>query len=89
MKVFITGSTGAIGSRVAEQLVKEGHTVSALVRDLAKAAPLKEKGVRLVNGTLDTLDIIREEASKADGMVSFPRVPCFSAKRSLLQCWTT
>ena len=32
MKVFLTGGTGLLGSHVAERLIREGHSVRALVR---------------------------------------------------------
>jgi NAD(P)H dehydrogenase (quinone) len=49
-KILITGATGHLGLEAVKQLVeKQGaDNVYALVRDLAKAAPLTELGVSLV-----------------------------------------
>lgn len=51
-KIFITGATGNLGGAVVGELVeKQGnHNISVLVRDLAKAEKLKQKGVQLVQG---------------------------------------
>ena len=45
--ILVTGATGTIGSEVVKQLVEAGHRVRALVRDLAKAARLRD-GVEIV-----------------------------------------
>lgn len=51
-RILITGATGKLGSAVVSELVeKQGaENVAVLVRDLAKAGSLKEKGVELVQG---------------------------------------
>jgi uncharacterized protein (TIGR01777 family) len=38
MRVAVTGATGLVGTALVERLRREGHTVSRLVRDPAKAA---------------------------------------------------
>lgn len=40
MKIFITGATGYIGQKLALKLAENGHSVHALVRDIAKAKSL-------------------------------------------------
>ena len=52
MKYFITGATGFIGGKLARRLVKEGHTINALVRDPAKATDLKELGINVFKGDI-------------------------------------
>ncbi len=42
----VLGATGHIGSVVAETLLNEGHEVTAVMRDTAKAASLKSKARR-------------------------------------------
>ncbi|KAK9796648.1 hypothetical protein WJX73_008369 [Symbiochloris irregularis] len=69
MKIFITGATGFVGKCLTELLLKDGHTVAALVRDKSKASALSHKGVITVEGTLTSLGLIREEASKANAVV--------------------
>ncbi|QPB22416.1 NAD(P)H-binding protein [Rhizobium sp. 007] len=43
----VLGATGHIGSVVAETLLNEGHEVTAVMRDTAKAASLKSKGAQI------------------------------------------
>ncbi|OBG28825.1 NAD(P)-dependent oxidoreductase [Mycobacterium sp. 852002-51057_SCH5723018] len=44
MRVFVTGGTGALGSRAVPALINAGHTVSALARNEAKARVLRDQG---------------------------------------------
>ena len=55
MNILITGGTGYIGSHIAEDLARRGHTVTALARGTrcgtttsARAAELERLGVRIV-----------------------------------------
>lgn len=50
MLVFLTGSTGFVGSHVLKRLVDEGHAVRALVRDPAKANLPGSNQVQFVQG---------------------------------------
>ncbi|MFB1485295.1 SDR family NAD(P)-dependent oxidoreductase [Corallococcus sp. RDP092CA] len=50
MNVLVTGATGLIGNAIAHRLVKQGASVRALVRDLARAAKLLPPSVTLVQG---------------------------------------
>jgi nucleoside-diphosphate-sugar epimerase len=52
MKVLVTGATGKVGSRLAKRLAQRGDHVYALVRDLTRAAHLREAPVELVEGDL-------------------------------------
>ncbi|WP_143532702.1 NAD-dependent epimerase/dehydratase family protein [Saccharothrix sp. ALI-22-I] len=38
MHVFVTGASGYIGGAVATRLLRAGHTVTGLTRDVAKPA---------------------------------------------------
>ncbi|NRU49239.1 uncharacterized protein YbjT (DUF2867 family) [Clostridium beijerinckii] len=44
MKIFVTGATGKVGSRFVSYLLKKGHEVRILVRNLEGASTLKEQG---------------------------------------------
>jgi dihydroflavonol-4-reductase len=52
MKVLVTGATGFVGGHLVDRLLARGDTVTALVRSPQRAAPLAERGARLVTGDL-------------------------------------
>ena len=54
MKIFITGATGFIGSRLAVSLAEKGHTIHALYRSESKTGILDHPNIRLFKG--DILD---------------------------------
>lgn len=69
MQVFITGGTGLIGSAVIRELIGHGHTVVALTRSDASAQTARALGADTVQGGLTDLDVLREAASNADGVI--------------------
>lgn len=52
MKIFITGATGFIGGRLAQQLAEDGHQLHALIRSPHKTAHLQHANIRLFKGDL-------------------------------------
>ncbi|KAL3134605.1 hypothetical protein ABBQ38_006435 [Trebouxia sp. C0009 RCD-2024] len=64
VKVFLTGGTGFIGSRVAELLVAEGHSATELSR--RTGTDLEKLNVKIVQGSLKDVDIIAAAAGEAD-----------------------
>jgi len=56
MKVFLTGATGYIGTVVAEQLQRAGHTIVGLVRSEAAAAKLRQRNIQPLLGDLRDVD---------------------------------
>jgi nucleoside-diphosphate-sugar epimerase len=69
MRVFITGASGHIGSAVVPELLAAGHGVVGLARSEASAAALKSTGAEVRRGTLDDLDVLRDAAAAADGVI--------------------
>ncbi len=51
-RIFVTGSTGMIGSQVARRLLQEGAHVIALARSPVKAEPLKQQGAEVIIGDI-------------------------------------
>jgi nucleoside-diphosphate-sugar epimerase len=70
MNVFLTGSSGYIGSAVALKLVSNGISVRGLTRDPAKGDALKRLGVEPVLGDLDDSDLLSREARRADSVIN-------------------
>lgn len=68
MKYFITGATGFIGGRVAEQLIASGHEVTALVRNESKAEHLKKLGAKIATGDVTDKESMRTPMNGADGV---------------------
>lgn len=68
MKYFVTGATGFVGSRVARQLIRDGHEVVAVVRNPAKADDLKRLGAQVFRGDVTEKESMREPMAGADGV---------------------
>ena len=64
MKIFVTGATGFIGSRLVETLVRRGHEVRATARPTSRIAFLKKLGVETIVGDLRDHDSL---ANATDG----------------------
>ena len=69
MRIFLTGGTGFIGSRIATKLRERGDQVTALVRTVSKATPLEETGCDLVPGDLGDVDAIRAGMSDCQAVI--------------------
>ncbi|KAF2968889.1 hypothetical protein GQX73_g4711 [Xylaria multiplex] len=65
-RIFITGASGYIGSRVVEFAIAKGYAVRGLSRSEAGTAKLRALGATPVSGSLSTLDVLRTEAAQAD-----------------------
>ena len=52
MTILVVGACGTLGRATTRQLMSKGHAVRALVRDRAKAEPLRKLGAEIVTGDL-------------------------------------
>ena len=69
MRVFLTGATGFIGSRVVPELIAAGHAVLGLTRSDAGARWLEQAGAEVHRGTLDDPSTLASGAAQADAVI--------------------
>jgi nucleoside-diphosphate-sugar epimerase len=70
MRVFVTGSTGFIGTELVKELIAAGHTVRGLTRSDAGVEQLKAVGAEVHRGDLQDLDSLRSGAKGMDVVVN-------------------
>ena len=69
MRVFVTGASGHVGSAVIPELLDAGHDVVGLARSDESAAAVTATGAKVLRGSLDDLDGLREAAMATDGVI--------------------
>uniref|UniRef100_UPI0035CB0E8A SDR family oxidoreductase n=1 Tax=uncultured Sphingomonas sp. TaxID=158754 RepID=UPI0035CB0E8A len=69
MRVFLTGATGFIGSRIVPELLGAGHQVLGLTRSDEGARWLKQAGAEVHRGTLEDPDSLARGAASADAVI--------------------
>lgn len=69
MNIFMTGTTGYIGSIVACKLKEAGHDVTGLVRSEDSAKKLDKLGIIPILGTLQDTEKLIEFASSAEAVI--------------------
>jgi putative NADH-flavin reductase len=69
MKIALFGATGAIGQRIAQEALRRGHTVTAVVRDPA-ALTERHENLRVVRGDVTNPDAIADAVRGQDAVIS-------------------
>ncbi|AXF64633.1 MULTISPECIES: SDR family oxidoreductase [unclassified Leclercia] len=69
MRVFLTGASGFIGSRILTELLMAGHQVTGLARSESSAQALIAAGAEVHRGTLDDPDTLAAGAHGADAVI--------------------
>jgi nucleoside-diphosphate-sugar epimerase len=68
--IFLTGATGLVGSHVAEEALRRGHRVRALVRGSSDTIFLDSLGVEKVTGDLEDAAALRAGVAGADWVIN-------------------
>ena len=69
MRVFLTGATGFIGSRIVPELLEAGLQVLGLTRSDAGARWLAQAGAEVHRGTLEEPETVASGAARADAVL--------------------
>lgn len=69
MRVFLTGASGFIGSRILTELLAAGHQVTGLARSDSSAQALRKAGAEVHRGTLDDPGTLAAGARYAEAVI--------------------
>jgi nucleoside-diphosphate-sugar epimerase len=69
MRIFLTGATGFVGSRIIPELLAAGHEVLGLTRSESGRRQLEAAGARPHFGTIEDLESLIEGAAQADAVI--------------------
>ncbi|KAF7162563.1 hypothetical protein CNMCM5623_007809 [Aspergillus felis] len=78
MRIFVTGSTGFVGSAVVKELLSAGHKVLGLTRSDAGIKQLENQGAEALHGTIEDLELLKKAASECDAVIHLAFVHDFA-----------
>lgn len=68
--ITITGATGNVGSKIADQLLTEGHDITVIGRNAEKLKPFGDRGARIQVGDIGDTDFLTKAFKGADVVFS-------------------
>jgi nucleoside-diphosphate-sugar epimerase len=68
--IFLTGATGLVGSHFAEEAIRRGHKVRALVRASSDTRFLDSLGLEKVSGDLEDAAALRRGVAESDWVIN-------------------
>jgi nucleoside-diphosphate-sugar epimerase len=69
MRVFVTGASGFVGTKVVKELIGAGHAVLGLARSDASAAAVRAAGAEVVRGDIVRPETLKAGAAEADAVI--------------------
>jgi NAD(P)-dependent dehydrogenase (short-subunit alcohol dehydrogenase family) len=69
MRIFLTGASGFIGSRILQRTAGAGHQVTGLARSEASALALQTAGAEVQYGTLEAPDSLLAAVARCDAVI--------------------
>jgi nucleoside-diphosphate-sugar epimerase len=66
MKIFLTGASGFIGSKLAKRLAEDNHQLTILLRDPSKAEEFAVAGIKIIYGDILNKEALRKGMQNCD-----------------------
>jgi nucleoside-diphosphate-sugar epimerase len=85
MRILVAGASGYLGGAIALRLLRDGHAVVALVRDVAKAEPMTRAGLGIRPGSLDDAVGLKHAVDEVDAVINAADSDHAAGVRAILQ----